>query len=927
MKCICLQRLRLLILHTKAFCVVAMSYLMKVKENGNMKGLERISAALCLVSVLFSSCQEELMEPKHDFDIYNASVESFDGTTKTELGVNNEVLWSLEDRILIFEGTDEGKVFQIKSSYVGKSSGEFQKVEGIGTQGAGTSLMQTVAVYPYDDNLSLGVDNDEKPVVSSICFPLEQAYTENSFANGSFPMTAVAPYGDNSLSFKNVGGVLKLNLTGEYAVSKITLTGKSDEPLAGNAEVTIGDGGIPYVEMSREASKSVSLVCDPAVRLDPDNATPFYISLPPTDFSLGFKVVIYDSGGKEVVKTTNVRNIVYRSKILVMPEISAMPAVPYCEAGVASGVTPTSAVISCSFVNIPEDAEYGIRLTWDGGERSIPIELGEGSHNVEVSGLEPGMVYSYWAYIEYDENIVSSEKMEFETEKMDVTGMWTCVETDESGKSTAYTVVLQEDGAAVLNIGNNYENSVWSSEGKQLIIDFTRFGSTTYSSLKLKVNIDESCAYGTGTADYESGNYSVGGVMRTYHLAMTHNQNMCETGVTSDITQVSARITSYYNNVPSGAECGIVFSDGITETRYSAEANDNSLDFFVSGLEPGTSYSYWAYVKYDDKFIMGEVCDFETEPMDVIGIWTCVEMYSSGTTDTYTVELKEGGTASIYGRYSYGEGKWRSKGNTLSVYFGHYSDSSGHGVDLVVDVDVYSSPLIGAGSMTSWAENWNTGGSSRNSRDFVMTKNDDICSTGEVEDVTVTSAIVSCIYNNAPSGARCGVGVSINGEEQSFYANGTEGTLQVEITGLNPGTVYSYWAFVEFGDQYIKGDVKEFTTESMDVIGVWLCKEIASSTTEYYTVDLNENGTVTVNKADFVYESAQWYCIGTELHLDIAIIVGGPQGDTFSSKSLVVEIEDPYNPVYGTGKSTLEVINTNTLGSTTSAWDLEMTKQ
>lgn len=142
-----------------------------------------------------------------------------------------------------------------------------------------------------------------------------------------------------------------------------------------------------------------------------------------------------------------------------------------------------------------------------------------------------------------------------------------------------------------------------------------------------------------------------------------------------------------------------------------------------------------------------------------------------------------------------------------------------------------------------------------------------------------------------------------------------------------PGTVYSYWAFVEFGDQYIKGDVKEFTTESMDVIGVWLCKEIASSTTEYYTVDLNENGTVTVNKADFVYESARWYCIGTELHLDIAIIVGGPQGDTFSSKSLVVEIEDPYYPVYGTGKSTLKVINTNTLGSTTSAWDLEMTKQ
>jgi hypothetical protein len=162
---------------------------------------------------------------------------------------------------------------------------------------------------------------------------------------------------------------------------------------------------------------------------------------------------------------------------------------------------------------------------------------------------------------------------------------------------------------------------------------------------------------------------------------------------------------------------------------------------------------------------MGEVREFTTSPIDAVGVWTCVETYSSGTTKTYTVILNDDGTASIHGEYSYSDGSWHCKGKELTVSFAHYTSYSGQGLDLVVNLDVYSIPFYGTGSAITWAENWNTGGSSQNYKDLRMTKNEQICSTGTVEDITVVSAIINCSYSNVPSGSRCGVVVKIDEED------------------------------------------------------------------------------------------------------------------------------------------------------------------
>ena len=294
----------------------------KLKESGNMRAIYRLIAAASIAVSAMIGCQEEQFRGDKDPDNYYASVETFDGKTKTALGADRSVVWSADDRIAVFEnGT--GTAYQILDSYVGKSSGEFSLVEGLTTGGLTDAADVTVAAYPFDEGLNMFAVSEDTYEISGLAFPAEQTYTPGSFADLSFPMVAVTASGSRNLSFKNVGGVLKLSLTGDYAVSSITLAGNSGELLSGTSSVTVGKDGILSIQMDPETSgQEVTLLCDPAVQLDTETATDFYISIPPTDFEAGFTVTITNSEGASIIKSTSKRNNVGRSMILVMPGIS-----------------------------------------------------------------------------------------------------------------------------------------------------------------------------------------------------------------------------------------------------------------------------------------------------------------------------------------------------------------------------------------------------------------------------------------------------------------------------------------------------------------------------------------------------------------------------------------------------------------------------
>ncbi|MBQ8049835.1 MAG: hypothetical protein IJ271_09305, partial [Bacteroidales bacterium] len=285
--------------------------------------MKKVFALACMAVFAAVGCQEEAFEGRMDPDNYFVSVESFGSDTRTALGEGRSVVWSEKDRIAIFEGSGSGQAYQVLDAYVGKSSAEFSPVEGLMTGGTAEALDGTVAVYPFDESITVAAGAEGTYTISGIEFPSEQIYAAGSFADEAFPMAGLSASGSRSLSFRNIGGVLKFSLTGDYSVSRITLTGNSGEPLSGSATVTLGSDGIPSVTMSDDASTSVSLLCDPAVQLDPETATDFYISIPPTEFEAGFTVTVTDSEGADHSKSTERQNTVRRSRILVMPMLGS----------------------------------------------------------------------------------------------------------------------------------------------------------------------------------------------------------------------------------------------------------------------------------------------------------------------------------------------------------------------------------------------------------------------------------------------------------------------------------------------------------------------------------------------------------------------------------------------------------------------------
>ena len=269
---------------------------------------------------------EILFEPLSS-DNYYATVENFSADTKTELGNSRSVVWSRGDQIAIFEGTSKGKAYKVVDAAVGTSAGEFSSVKNQYTDANAEISNNTIAVYPFSKDLTVSrFQNDfffvDAYNITGITFPSQQKYTSGSFSDEAFPMTAIETKGSRSLSFRNIGGVIKLSLTGNCAVSKITVNGHSNESLSGPATVSLGQDRIPRVSMTSEASKSVTLVCDTPVKLDSETPTDFFICIPPTDFKAGFTVTIVNSDGGSIIRETKARNNVPRSSILAMPTLN-----------------------------------------------------------------------------------------------------------------------------------------------------------------------------------------------------------------------------------------------------------------------------------------------------------------------------------------------------------------------------------------------------------------------------------------------------------------------------------------------------------------------------------------------------------------------------------------------------------------------------
>ena len=177
----------------------------------------------------------------------------------------------------------------------------------------------------------------------------------------------VAVNSNSNITFKNVGGAMKLSFKGSHRISYMMLSGNKAERISGQAKVTASVDAVPEVTMLEYATNYIFLGCwneeGAGVQLNQDKATEFIISLPPVTFEKGFTLHVTDTNGATTQIKSDKLNTVLRSSILVMPEINVdeyewvMPKTPIQLNTVLSAVSNVQNGTNSVTLNL---ATYGV---------------------------------------------------------------------------------------------------------------------------------------------------------------------------------------------------------------------------------------------------------------------------------------------------------------------------------------------------------------------------------------------------------------------------------------------------------------------------------------------------------------------------------------------------------------------------------------
>lgn len=355
------------------------------------------TAFILSIAVALTACQQEELVQQEVIaspGTFVASVEDYSGATKTLLNECNSVIWSQNDRLSIFNGSSANDCYQLKNEYIGEQSGVFSLVSEKVESDNEEQLVGNLAIYPYqedlvayqifdeaDEPIGLGVENFEIPII--------QTYQENSFANGSFPMIATTKdKDDHNLKFRNIAGVLKVELFGDITVSSIQLRSRYGEGISGTFSIeTLYDNMIPTMK-GISTTNYIELDCDEGIQLNKTTPTAFYFAVPPTVFQLGFTIRVRATDGFTYTKIASNEQTIERSTILSMP--------PYMTGAMLS--------LSTDFVSLPSDGspvEISLTATEDWSVSYMPSWVKvtpssgtEGTTNVSISMVSDSEAYN-----------------------------------------------------------------------------------------------------------------------------------------------------------------------------------------------------------------------------------------------------------------------------------------------------------------------------------------------------------------------------------------------------------------------------------------------------------------------------------------------------------------------------------------------------
>ena len=266
-------------------CVLAAALLAGCNKDENIQGLTDIS------TTTFQAFTE------------SGGTKTFleNGGSETE---SHSVLWVPGDAIGIASASDFSRY-----EYKGDGQTDFAEFEGDPVHGD-----YFYAVYPYSEKAALSGD------MLSLELPSVQEYTPLSFAPGAFPMVARSE--STVLEFKNLCGLLKINLTGTETISSITFR-SSGQGVSGPATVSMDYESVPELVMSDGAGMSVTLDCGEGVALNGTVPVPFYIVLPAGTYD-DFSIVVTSADGGVMTKS-NSGLVINRSMVRPTSDVEFVP--------------------------------------------------------------------------------------------------------------------------------------------------------------------------------------------------------------------------------------------------------------------------------------------------------------------------------------------------------------------------------------------------------------------------------------------------------------------------------------------------------------------------------------------------------------------------------------------------------------------------
>lgn len=212
----------------------------------------------------------------------------YDGQfTRTAIDGNMKVIWSENERISIFDGTNNN-IFSLQEG-AGTVSGTFL--------GAAIPDEQYAALYPYSDKAGYASGK------ISAELPSEQTTSsDDSFATMLNPAVAMAD-GNGKLTFRNVAGLLEISVENiEEGMSVSSIEVRADKSLTGPYTVDMSAGTWSAVPSDQERLYSAGLTRSGSAA---DDGNVFRIVVLPGEYSeMTFTTVLTDGTYFEHVKTT-----------------------------------------------------------------------------------------------------------------------------------------------------------------------------------------------------------------------------------------------------------------------------------------------------------------------------------------------------------------------------------------------------------------------------------------------------------------------------------------------------------------------------------------------------------------------------------------------------------------------------------------------